>query len=66
MAIITFLLALILVLSISFCIISGTVWIICWCLGVAFTWKIALAIYLIWLIVGGKFSISINNKNKSL
>lgn len=51
------------VIAISFSIVSLIAGIICWCLGIAFTPKIAIIAYLIWLLIGGP-TITITNNAK--
>lgn len=38
---------LLIVLALDFGLFAGLIYIICWCLGIAFTWKLALGIWLI-------------------
>lgn len=52
------------VIAISFSIVSLIAGIICWCLGIAFTPKIAIIAYLIWLLIGGGPTITITNNAK--
>lgn len=52
------------VIAISFSIVSLIAGIICWCLGITFTPKIAIIAYLIWLLIGGGPTITITNNAK--
>lgn len=52
------------IIAISFGITSLIAGIVCWCLGIAFTWKIAIVAYLIWLLIGGGPTITITNNAK--
>lgn len=38
-------------LCISFGIVSGIVWMVCWCFGLIFSWKVAFGSYIVILVV---------------
>ena len=63
----SFIISLILVsiiIAISFGFTSLIAGIVCWCLGITFTPKIAIITYLIWLLIGGGPTITITNNAK--
>lgn len=63
----TFVMYLILVaiiIAITFGFTSLIAGIVCWCLGITFTPKIAIITYLIWLLIGGGPTIRITNNTK--
>ena len=53
--VLTFILVLICILCLSFLIDAGIIALICLCFGIAFSWKLALGIWLILLLIGGLF-----------
>lgn len=54
------LLIVLLALGLDFAVISGIYWVVCWAFGFTFTWPIALAIWLITIVLAGIFKGSKN------
>lgn len=54
------LLIFLLVLGLDFVIMSGIYWVVCWAFGFTFTWPIAIAIWLITIVLSGIFKSSKN------
>lgn len=52
------LLILLLALGLDFAIMSGVYWVVCWAFGFTFTWPIAIAIWLITIVLAGIFKSS--------
>lgn len=49
------------VVTISFLILSGVYWLVCWALGWTFQWKIAIAITAVYFVITGIFKRGKNN-----
>ena len=49
--IIMLLISLLLILAIDYAILAAILYAICWCLSIAFSWKIALGIWLIIIVI---------------
>ena len=39
-------------------IMGGIVWLFCWCFSLHFTWKIAVAVYIVWLFLTKLFKMA--------
>lgn len=52
------LLILLLALGLDFALMSGVYWVVCWAFGFTFTWPIAIAIWLITIVLAGIFKSS--------
>ena len=48
------------VLALDFFICAGLVWVICWAFGLVFTWKIAIGVWVITLLLSGIFKATVN------
>lgn len=51
---------LLLALGLDFALMSGVYWVVCWAFGFTFTWPIAIAIWLITIVLAGIFKSSKN------
>lgn len=47
----TLLIALLLILAIDYAILAAIIYAICWCLSIVFTWKLALGMWLIIIVI---------------
>lgn len=59
--ILVFVSVLAIVVTISFLILSGVYWLVCWALGWMFQWKIAIAITAVYFVIAGIFKGGKNN-----
>lgn len=62
LAMLIFILIYVLCIGGSFLITAGLVKLVCICFGIAFTWKIALGIWIVTLILGIKPTIKVESK----
>lgn len=58
MAILLILLTLV-IYAISFFVTAGIFWAICWAFALTFTWKIAIGVWLVLILVRGIFSVTV-------
>lgn len=49
------------VVAVSFLILSGVYWLVCWALGWIFQWKTAIAITAVYFVIAGIFRGGKNN-----
>lgn len=49
------LIALVLYLGLGLLVTGGLVALICWCFSLVFSWKLAIGIYIVYLVVAGLF-----------
>lgn len=45
-------------MAIGTLVMGGVVWLFCWCFNLAFSWKTAVAVYLVWLFLTELFKMA--------
>lgn len=62
MAALLFMVLALLILIISFSITSGMIWVVCWAFGLAFSWRLAVGIWVVLIILRSIFKSNVNVK----